>query len=349
MSEPPAEPAVAPPEQTPTAPGRKRRRLLPAILIGVAVLLVGAVVAAAVYVYSIDRSVTQNIKRLERLLPSESPTQAGASPRPTKDPEATGALNFVLLGSDSRDPEGSDAGRSDSIMVVHLNAARDQAHIISFPRDMWVSIPGRGKNKINAAFAYGGAPLMVNTLESLLGARMDHVVMVDFEGFIKMTEELGGVRVDNKYAFSSHGFDYPEGEITIAGEEALWFVRERKSLPNGDLDRAENQRNVIKAIVSKGLSREVVSDPAKFTGFISGVAQHVTVDQELTNETIRSIAVSLRLTSSDIELLQAPISGFGTSPDGQSIDIVDQAQLKELGRAIRKDRLAEYMKKYPEG
>ena len=60
---------------------------------------------------------------------------------------------------------------------------------------------------------------------------MDHVVMVDFEGFIKLTESLGGVTVNNKNAFSSHGFDYPKGEITIKGEEALWFVRERKSLP----------------------------------------------------------------------------------------------------------------------
>ena len=121
---------------------------------------------------------------------------------------------------------------------------------------------------------------MVQTLESLLGTRMDHVVMVDFEGFIKLTESLGGVTVKNKNAFSSHGFDYPKGEITIAGEEALWFVRERKSLPNGDLDRAENQRMVIKAIVAKGLSPEIVANPTAFTGFISGVAEHVTVDSE---------------------------------------------------------------------
>ena len=137
-------------------------------------------------------------------------------------------------------------------MVVHLNKAHDQAYITSFPRDMYVDIPGHGKNKINAAFAFGGTQLMVQTLESLLGTRMDHVVMVDFEGFIKLTESLGGVTVKNKTAFSSHGFDYPKGEITIKGEEALWFVRERKSLPNGDLDRAENQRNVYQGDRGQG-------------------------------------------------------------------------------------------------
>ena len=255
-------------------------------------------------------------------------------------------MNFVLLGSDSRDPGDAGAGRSDSIMVVHLNKAHDQAYITSFPRDMWVDIPGHGKGKINAAFAYGGTQLMVQTLESLLGTRMDHVVMVDFEGFIKLTESLGGVTVKNKTAFSSHGFDYPKGEITIAGEQALWFVRERKSLPDGDLDRAENQRNVIKAIVAKGLSPEIVANPAAFTGFISGVAEHVTVDSSLSDQTIRDLALSLRLTPSDIHLLQAPLSGFGTSPDGQSIDVVDEAQLAALGKAMKKDTMDAYLEKY---
>jgi len=159
--------------ETPATPPRKRRRWLKILLISVAVVVVGAVAAGAAYVYNVNQSVTQNIKR-EDVLPADSST------RPSADPEATGALNFVLLGSDSRDPEDSGAGRSDSIMVVHLNKAHDQAYIVSFPRDMYVDIPGHGKNKINAAFAFGGTKLMVETLESLLGTRMDHVVMVDF-------------------------------------------------------------------------------------------------------------------------------------------------------------------------
>ena len=155
--------------------------------------------------------------------------------------------------------------------------------------------------------------------------------------------------MNNKNAFSSHGFDYPKGEITIKGEEALWFVRERKSLPNGDLDRAENQRNVIKAIVAKGLSADVISDPARFTAFISNLAKHVTVDNSLTDAEIRRTALSLRLKSRDIELLQAPLSGFGTSPDGQSIDVVDTAKLAELSEALEKDTMDSYVKKYPKG
>jgi polyisoprenyl-teichoic acid--peptidoglycan teichoic acid transferase len=325
------------------APAPKRRRLLPKILIGVAVLLVVAMGAGLLYAATIDRSLTKNLNRGVELPTDES------SLRPPKEAAETGTLNYVLLGSDSRDPENEGNGRSDTILVVHLNAKRDKAYIISFPRDMWVNVPGYGRNKINAAFAFGGAPLAIRTLEDLTGVRMDHVVLIDFEGFIRLTEDLGGVTVLNKNAFSAGGFDYPAGKITIAGEEALWFVRERKLLPGGDLDRAENQRTVIKAIVQKGLSPQVISDPARFTRFVGNVAKHLTVDNDLSDAEIRRTALSLRLTGKDIQLLQAPISGFDNTGDGQSIDVVDTAKMAELARAMKKDQLSEYVKKYPQG
>jgi LCP family protein required for cell wall assembly len=329
------------PDDDATTP--KRRRLLPKILIGVAVLLVAAMGAGLLYAATIDRSLTTNLNRGVELPTDES------SLRPPKEANETGTLNYVLLGSDSRDPGNEGNGRSDTILVVHLNAKRNKAYIISFPRDMWVNVPGYGRNKINAAFAFGGAPLAVRTLEDLTGVRMDHVVLIDFEGFIRLTEDLDGVTVTNKNAFSSHGFDYPEGKITIAGEEALWFVRERKLLPGGDLARAENQRNVIKAIVQKGLSAQVISDPRTFISFVGDVAKHLTVDNDLSDAEIRRTALSLRLTGKDIELLQAPISGFDTTGDGQSIDVVDKAKMAELAQAMKKDKLSEYLKKYPQG
>ena len=321
----------------------KKRRLLPKILIGLAVLLVVAMGAGLLYAATIDRSLTKNLNRGVELPTDES------SLRPPKEAAEAGTLNYVLLGSDSRDPGNEGAGRSDTILVVHLDAKRDKAYIISFPRDMWVNIPGYGRNKINAAFAFGGAPLAVRTLEDLTAVRMDHVVLIDFEGFIRLTEDLNGVTVTNKNAFSAHGFDYPKGEITIAGEQALWFIRERKLLPGGDLDRAENQRNLVKAIVEKGLSAQVISDPATFIGFVGNVAKHLTVDNGLSDAEIRRTALSLRLTGKDIQLLQAPISGFDTTSNGQSIDVVDTAKLAELSQAMKKDTLSEYVKKYPQG
>jgi LCP family protein required for cell wall assembly len=321
----------------------KMRRLLPKILIGAAVLLVAAIGAGLYYAATIDRSLTENLNRGVELPTDES------SARPPKEAQETGTLNYVLLGSDSRDPGNDGNGRSDTILVVHLNAKRNKAYIISFPRDMYVNVPGYGRNKINAAFAFGGAPLAVRTLESLTGVRMDHVALIDFEGFIRLTEDLHGVTVTNKTAFSSHGFHYPKGKITIAGEEALWFVRERKLLPGGDLDRAENQRNVIKAIVQKGLSVRVISDPATFINFLGNVAKYLTVDNDLSDEEIKRTAHSLRLTGKGIDLLQAPISGFATTRDGQSIDVVDTAKMAELSSAMKKDKLSEYVEKYPQG
>ena len=339
-SAPPAPPSSDLPRRV------RRRRVWPRVLIAVASLLVIVLGAAAVYVFTIDRSIIQNINRGVEL-PGDQPSNPGDA-RPTKEPQETGTLNYVLLGSDSRDPGNAGNGRSDTIMVVHLNAKRNQAYIVSFPRDMYVTIPGHGRNKINAAYALGGVPLTVRTLEKLTAVRMDHVALVNFEGFISLTDDLNGVTVTNKNAFSSHGFDYPEGKITVAGERALWFVRERKSLPRGDLDRAENQRNVIKAIVAKGLSAQVISDPAKFTRFVGNVATHLTVDNSLTDDEIRRTAFSLRLGADDITLLQAPIAGDATV-GGQSILVADDVKLAEVGKALKTDTMAGYVKKYPQG
>jgi len=337
-------------QPAPPEPSRPRGRVLRRVLIVVASVLVLAVAATLIYGYTVQRSVTKNITRgldLPTDQPSSDPS-AGESTGPA-EPQETGTLNYVLLGSDSRDPDNESNGRSDSIMMVHLNKKRTKAYIISFPRDMYVTIPGYGKNKINAAYSFGGPTLTVRTLQNLVDVKMNHVVLVDFEGFIQLTEDLGGVTVTNKTAFSSHGFDYPKGKITVQGEKALWFVRERHSLPGGDLDRAENQRNVIKAIVTKGLSAEVISDPTKFTKFIANMSKHLTVDNSLGDAEIRRTALSLRLSGKDIELMQAPLAGFGTAPDGQSIDIVDTAKLAELSSALKKDDLAGYLKKYPKG
>ena len=306
------------------------------MLTTVAVILVSALGAGAFYLYRIDRSLTQNLQR-EDILPAGS----GA-------PAENGTLDFVLIGSDTRDPDAETSGGSDSLMLLHLNGKRDQAYIISFPRDMWVSIPGHSENKINSALTFGGPKLTVATVETLTGARIDHAVRIDFDGFVQLTEGLGGVTVPNKTAFATHGFNYPKGDISISGEKALWFVRERKLLPQGDFDRAENQRNVVKAIVAKGLSVDVITDPGRFANFIAGVAQHLTVDAGLTDGVIRSTALSLRLTSEDIQLMQAPISGTATQA-GQSIDVVDQAKMAELKTALAEDTVGDYLKKYPDG
>src|SRR4051794_16314616 len=191
---------------------RARRRPVRIVVAAIAAVLVAVLAAGAIYAYTINRSVSQNIHRAATM----SGAGSSSDPRPTANPDATGAANYLLLGSDSRDPGDESKGRSDTIMLVHLNAAHDSAYIVSFPRDMYVDIPERGKDKINAAYALGGPQLTVRTMEGLTGVRIDHVVLVDFSGFIKLTDDLGGVSVTNKTAFTSHGYTYPKGKITIS-------------------------------------------------------------------------------------------------------------------------------------
>lgn len=324
-------------------PRRPRKRRGPKILlISVVSVLVLALIAAGLYAYSVDRSVRENIRRAANL-PPETPTAEGQKPRPKK-PSGDKSLNYVLMGSDSRNPE-SEKGRSDTLMILHLDADRKSAYIVSFPRDMYVDIPGHGKNKINSAYALGGSPLAVRTVEELLDLRMDHVALVSLAGFIDITNQLGGVTVTNKQEFSSHGFHYPKGEITVSGKRAMWFVRERKSLSGGDLDRAANQRKVVQAIIAEGLSGDTIANPRKFTGFVSGVAENITVDDRLTDSKMRKIALSIRMDPRDVKQVQAPLAGYDEIHGVGSVDVVDQQKLNALAEAMRKDELADHLAK----
>ena len=133
---------------------RKRRTWLAAVLTGVALLLVLALIAGALYAFSIDRAVNDNLRHSTDQLPAETPTAKGEEARPAKG--SGKAINYVLMGSDSRDVGNAGQGRSDVLIVMHLTADRKSAYMIFFPRDMYVPIPGHGRNKINAAFAFGG-------------------------------------------------------------------------------------------------------------------------------------------------------------------------------------------------
>ena len=338
-------------DPAPTELGQRRRshrRLwLPAAFVALALLLVGSIATGFIYAFSVDRAVNDNLRR-QSVMPREAPAREGAKPRPSKPPTTGGgqaSMNYVLIGAD--DAAGGSS-RSDALMVLHLAADRRSAYLVSFPRDLWVPIPGYGRNKINAAYAFGGAELTVETLEGLLDVRMDHVAQIDLEGFVGLTDDLGGVRVYNKYPSVSKGYNFPVGWITISGEQALAYVRERKQLPRGDLDRSERHRAVVVAILTKGLSGDTIRNPRRFLAFTSGVARHVIVDEELTPEELRSTALSLRLTPADVASVQAPVARFDRSSGGQSIDVVDAAQMRKLAAALREDTMDAYVRAYPE-
>jgi polyisoprenyl-teichoic acid--peptidoglycan teichoic acid transferase len=298
-------------------------------------LVVALLVASGVYLYEIDRSVTANINRGLDLPPEET----GGEKRPVKDPQADQTLDYLLIGTDDGDPTLDRGGRSDSLMLLHVNQARDEAYVLSIPRTTQVDIPGRGQHGINRAFEFGGPPLVVRTVEKLTGTRIDHVVMIDFQGFVKLTEDLGGVTVANSTAFSGGGHGFPAGNITVSGDAALWYVRERQA---NERLRAENQRNVVKAILAKGLSGDVVADPARFTTFLGNAAKRIQVDKTLTNAQIRSTAMSIRMKPEDITLVTSPLG-----EQRKGLYTVDQRGLEKLSQALRNDTMTEYAKAYP--
>ena len=242
---------------------------------------------------------------------------------------------MVLMGSDTR---GGERGRSDVLQLLHISGDRQNVFLMSIPRDSYVEIPGRGKAKINAAYSWGGAPLAVETMELLLDVPMDNTVLIDFEGFKNVIDALGGVTVVNREASSSHGLDFPKGEITLSGEEALWFVRERKNLSDGDFGRATRQRDVIKAVLGKLASGGVLSDPGRFRESVTELGKNFTVDEGLTNDNIIRLGWELKgVSPSDIKSFQIPTAGFGWTDDRQSIVLLDEDKLDELRTALRAD------------
>ncbi len=313
-------------------PKKKQPRTMRRWLIVLGSVIGVFVVGLAVLAFTAIQTLS-SIKREPGLLPSG---------RSTVNPGdlVSKPLNFLLLGSDSR---GEDRGRSDVMMVVHSDPNRGKLYLISLPRDLWVPIPGHGTNKINAAYAFGGAPLAVQTVEDLLGITIDNVALTDFDGFFHLIDDLGGITVFNTIPSSNLGFDFPRGDIKLTGASALAYVRQRYNLPRGDFDRAERQRLVMQAIIDKVASGQTLTDPGKLLAVIGRLSKNVTVDDSLTNERIVSLARELQITSGeDVVQLQVPVAGFGRSSAGASYVKVDTAGLARLSEALANGQMGSY-------
>ena len=208
------------------APKGSRRRWFLLLIISLAVLIVVPIVAVGYVLSTTVRSVS-NIMRVPDALPTWS-----RPPSPTPSVQTTNSpVNLLLIGSDKQ--SYTENGRSDSFIVLHISADRKNAYLVSFPRDMWVSITGHGTAKINAAYSWGGSALAVQTLEQLTGARIDHVATTDFSDFVGLVDVVGGVTVDNPVASKAQGnvkggyYDWPKGPVTLDGAAALVFSRQR--------------------------------------------------------------------------------------------------------------------------
>lgn len=259
---------------------------------------------------------------------------------PARPDSAGDALNFLIIGTDSRDP-GVERGRSDVIILAHVNDDRTRVDLVHFPRDLFVPIAGTGgSSKINAAYAYGGAPLLVQTLQPLIQVPIDHVVITNFESFTSMTDAIGGVEVQVTEA----GGGFSEGTHWMDGEQGLDFVRERYSLSQGDISRGERQMQFVKGVMNKALSRETLTNPARLARFVDAATTNLTVDDDLRVSDMRDLAFAMRgVRGGDIHFWTAPWNGLEMHPVAGSIVLMVPEQMQVLARHLRTDTMESYV------
>lgn len=327
---------------------RRPRNISKVVLLSALALFVAAAVVSTVFVSNLAHTFDTNVQQLPMAFPNESLRPV----KPTEGP-ASVAMNILLLGSDSRgDPvdlaeEGQASNqRSDTMMWVYIPADRKNIYMMSIMRDTWVNIPGMGEAKINAAMAYGGVPLVVQTLEGLFGNRIDHVAVVDFQGFKAITDALGGVQVNVPIPFTStHGkFTFTAGPQTMNGDQALGFVRERYAFSDGDYQRVKDQQIFLKAVMGSVFTPATMANPVKVSGLVGKVSPFIAVDQGLDSGAVASLALGLRnVRGPDVKSFTLPTLGTGTSDDGQSIVLRDDAAISAIAGALTNDSLGTYL------
>ncbi|MEU0572697.1 LCP family protein [Nonomuraea sp. NPDC005983] len=301
------------PPSPPTSPPRGRKRWLRwviAIVVIVVLLVAGVVVGVVV--------------KLSKVKQEDVSGDLGA----TRPPKVAGtALNVLVVGSDQRDGKNAKYGhrvsgeRTDTIMLAHVSSKRDNAMVISFPRDSLVQLPAcRAKGNlpgqqphlgmINESFNSGGIACTWKTIETLTHIHIDHFVKVDFTGFKSMVDAVGGVeiclpeRVDDKKAL----LHLPAGRQTVNGEQALGYVRARYSLGDGsDIGRIQRQQMFIASMMKKVMSGETLTDPGKLFGFLDAGLSSVTTDADLTLSVMKDLAGSLQgLNAGQIRFITTP-------------------------------------------
>jgi LCP family protein required for cell wall assembly len=344
MSVPPHDSTLEPA----TRPRAPRRRLLIRVLVAAAAAAMLLVGGTAGLFWERQRAYDRNIRRIPGAFPAESDRPARAPGR---------VQNWLLVGSDRRADQattGRDANqplwrhgaqRADTIMLVHLPADRDRAYLVSFPRDAWVPIQGHGDAKVNAAFSYGGPPLLIATIERLTGVRVDHFAILDFDGFKSMTDALGGVdvRVTRTVWAPAQQVLWPAGTHHLDGARALDFVRQRHNLPGGDLGRIKRQQAFLKALARQAADRGTLTNPLRLNAFLEAATKAVSADESLTISTLRSLALQFRsVRPGDLVFLTAPVAGMGTE-GRQSVVYLDWAKGQPLYRALREDTVEGYL------
>ncbi|WP_150460157.1 LCP family protein [Nesterenkonia ebinurensis] len=336
-------------------PRRKKNKGARWVLGSVATLVVLALVAAGAYLFSLHRSYSSNVSHFPEL--SEEEAQEIFPPEEER-PEPTEATNVLLLGTDANGGSGDDedlprvpgGGRSDTLMLVHIPEDRDSVQVISIPRDLWVEIPGgRGWHKVNAGLALGGENghwLTAATVEQLLDVRIDHVAAIDMLGFVGLVDALDGVRVNSSYSQSfttNEGYTFNPGTQYMDSDQALSFVRHRRSFPDGDLQRIRNQQAFIRAVIQQAATPSTLANPVRTNQMVATFAEHLITDPDLTSTRAGTLAWEGRGALDNIIFTTLPNGGSGWSSDGQWIWHQNIEEQQRISQAMREGTLDDYL------
>ncbi|MEI4273193.1 LCP family protein [Klenkia sp. LSe6-5] len=333
------------PAAAPRRPHGRRRSPLGRLLAGFGVLaLVLALGVGGGALFLTDRY-AGNVDRVEGVFDDIDEAERPAPVTPA-EPAAVVAdpVTFLLVGSDTRaevvDGELPDQ-RSDAIMLARLSGDREHVQVVSIPRDSWVDIPGYGMNKINAAYAFGGPGLLIQTVENLTGVRIDHFAAISFNGLISMTDQLGGVDVQVAETTQNGPYTFEAGLNHLDGDMARWYVGQRYDLPGGDFDRVKRQQNYLRSMFGKLFDAGTFDSVGQIDSVLQAVTSSIAVDDSLSNGGLLELALSARdLTPAGMEFFTAPVLGTGTE-GAASVVYLDQATGDRMWGYLQTDSLGQ--------
>ncbi|WP_216830633.1 LCP family glycopolymer transferase [Alkalihalobacterium elongatum] len=236
-------------------------------------------------------------------------------------------LSFLLTGVDSSGEEIK--GRSDTIIVLTVNPNEKSVKMLSIPRDTRTTIIGRGtEDKINHAYAFGGVGMTMDTVEYMLGIPIDHYISVNMDGFKDIVDAVGGVTVENSFAFTQDKFSFAEGEIRLNGEEALAYARMRKQDPRGDFGRNDRQRQIINGVIQEGAQ---ISSITRLDDMLRAIGTNVKTDLDF--DGMNKIQSKYREARHSVEEIQ--ITGSGQRINGIYYYIVPQEEINRVSNELK--------------
>ncbi|WYJ91674.1 hypothetical protein A5888_003442 [Enterococcus sp. 9E7_DIV0242] len=284
----------------------------------VAVLVIGTMAIAAKLYSDISKTAAKTYETVERQQPAETKREEAA------DLQKKDSFSVLLMGIDTGADGRVEKGRSDTMMVATVNADDNKTTIVSIPRDTYTEIVGYGtSDKINHAYAFGGAAMSMDTVEKMLNIPIDHYVSINMEGLKELVDAVGGISVSNTLEFTQDGYTFNVGKVDLDGDQALSYSRMRYEDPNGDYGRQERQRKIVDAIVRKMLSFSGVS---QYQGVLDTLSEHVKTD--LSFDDLKTIALDYRSALGSVK--QDQLKGDGFMQDGVSYQGVSAEEMQRV-------------------